>query len=157
MMSENLQQRLLTQDDTEYISQQADWYLDEWKVPREKTFQRLNKSINDNLLFQVILLKGDRLIAAGGISDEVNLLDYCPEYNTVRYWLARVYTIPEERGKGYGADLCRYIQSLARTRGHKTLYLYTDTAENLYRRLGWELMEYASMDGRKVAVMKYTL
>lgn len=152
-----LQIRFLEQGDEQYIKILADWYLQEWNVPREKTFDRLRRAAKDKFQFQVILLRGEQLISAAGISEEVNLLTVCPEYGKYKHWLALVYTLPEERGKGYGAGLCRYVQNHAKKTGLETLYLYTDTAERLYRRLGWELIEYASMGERTVAIMRLKL
>jgi predicted GNAT family acetyltransferase len=68
-----------------------------------------------------------------------------------------VYTLPEYRGRGYGAMLCEEIQGRSKELGTKQLYLFTHTAESLYKRLGWEELERIALKGKDIAVMKKEL
>jgi len=65
-----------------------------------------------------------------------------------------VYTVPEKRRQGYGALLCRFIEHHAREIGIVEMYLFTDTAEPLYLRLGWQVIERLVLGTRKIVVMK---
>ena len=135
----------------------ADWYLDEWKIPREKTIQRLQTITSDNSQFQVLMTLDGSPISTGGLYDHVGLLDKEPRFRIHKNWLALVYTIPENRHKGYGALICNFIHDHSRKLGIETMYLFTDTAERLYMRLGWTEMEKLAMGDRNVVVMKKEL
>lgn len=52
-------------------------------------------------------------------------------------WLAGLYVLPRMRARGIGRALIAEIECRARAQGHARLYLYTDTAEHYYARLGW--------------------
>ena len=80
-------------------------------------------------------------IATGGMHNHVGLLDKEPRFKQYKNWLALVYTIPGKRQQGFGASICEYIERLSKDRGLKELFLFTDTAERLYTRLGWNELE----------------
>ena len=107
--------------------------------------------------FQVLMSLDQIPIATAGIYNHVGLLDKVPRLKTHKNWLALVYTIPEFRGKGLGAMLCDYVQDHAKSLGLEQLYLFTDTAESLYRRLGWQELERIQLPGRKIVVMNKCL
>ena len=52
-------------------------------------------------------------------------------------WLAGVFVLPEYRGRGHAATLVRHVEGFAAAQGVARLWLYTDTAADLYARLGW--------------------
>jgi len=76
-----------------------------------------------------------------------------PRLNEYKDWLALVYTIPGERGKGYGAQLCNFIMVRAKEKGVKKMYLFTEKAESLYMRLGWTMLEKLFEGERELTVM----
>jgi GNAT superfamily N-acetyltransferase len=146
--------QLVTPGDNEQIQLIADWYLSEWKIPVEATIEKIKKlSIADNE-FQVLMTIDKEPIASGGIYTHVGLLDREPRFKVYKNWLALVYTKPEYRGKGLGASICNYIQDHSKSLGLKDIYLFTHTAENLYRRLGWEELERVNAGGKYIVVMK---
>ncbi|MFJ2487127.1 GNAT family N-acetyltransferase [Pseudomonas sp. NPDC087639] len=71
-------------------------------------------------------------------------------------WLAGVYVKAEERGRGVASQLVNRIVEEAKTLGVQTLYLYTDAAQSLYARLGWEVVEELVYENLPVTIMKYT-
>ena len=135
----------------------AGWYFSEWHIPVETTIERLQVITPDSEQFQVLMLLDGRPISTGGIYDHVGLLDKEPGFKIYKKWLALVYTIPEERGRGYGAAICNYIQEHSRLLGFKKIHLFTDTAESLYRRLGWKETERLTVNNRNIVVMEKTL
>ena len=135
----------------------AGWYFSEWHVPVETTMERLQGITADREQFQVLMMLDGRPISTGGIYDHVGLLDKEPGFKIYKKWLALVYTIPEERGRGYGAAICNYIQEHSRLLGFKKIHLFTDTAESLYRRLGWKETERLTVNDRNIVVMEKTL
>jgi GNAT superfamily N-acetyltransferase len=135
----------------------ADWYVSEWKIPRDKTIQRLQTITSDNSQFQVLMTLDGTPISTGGLYDHVGLHDKEPRFKIHKYWLGLVYTIPEKRHQGYGTLMCKHIEDLSKKRALDTLYLFTDTAEQLYKRLGWTEMERLRMGERNVVIMKRDL
>ena len=71
--------------------------------------------------------------------------------------MALAYTIPEKRHQGFGALLCERIQNHSKSLGLDIIYLFTNTAKQLYKRLGWVEMERLNIGARTIAVMKKEL
>ncbi|MBK5516838.1 GNAT family N-acetyltransferase [Pseudomonas sp. TH10] len=70
-------------------------------------------------------------------------------------WLAGVYVKTEQRGRGVASQLVKRIVEEAAALGVPQLYLYTDAAQSLYARLGWEVVEHTVDDeGLDITVMK---
>lgn len=135
----------------------AGWYLSEWRIPRDKTIQKLHTIAADNSQFQILMTLEGTPISTGGLYDHVGLLDKEPRLKIYKNWLALVYTVPDKRHKGYGALICKHIQEQSKSLGVDTIYLFTDTAESLYKRLGWTEMERLAMGDRNVVLMKKEL
>lgn len=153
----NIRFQFVTPEDTAGIQLIAEWYASEWKIPRETSVEKLTQLPFGDHQFQVMLLLNEVPVASGGIYNHVGIVDKVPRLNAHKHWLALVYTLPEYRQQGYGAMLCNYIEEHARFLGLKELYLFTHTAENLYRRLGWEQAERLQAGDRDIAVMRKNL
>jgi GNAT superfamily N-acetyltransferase len=69
-------------------------------------------------------------------------------------WLAGVYVKAEHRGRGIASQLVNRIVAKAAALGVQELYLYTDAAQSLYARLGWEVVEELIHEDLPVTVMK---
>jgi hypothetical protein len=149
--------RILNPEDQQTFHLIADWYLNEWKIPKERSLQRLKEITTDKEQMQVLMSIDRTPIATCGIYNYVSLLEKEPRFKIFKHWLALVYTIPPQRHKGYGALICNYIQEQSRSIGMDKLYLFTDSAESLYKRLGWEELERVSFGERKVVVMQKQL
>ena len=68
-------------------------------------------------------------------------------------WLASVYVDASQRGKGIGSTLVRQVMQHARDNGIARLYLYTPDQEQLYARLGWQLLSREPYNGTPVTIM----
>ncbi|MEP6949814.1 MAG: hypothetical protein ABI863_11090 [Ginsengibacter sp.] len=135
----------------------ADRYLSEWNIPKDKTIERLQSFTGNDFQFQVLMTLDSIPIATGGLYNHVGLLDKEPRFRIYENWLALVYAIPGMRHRGFGALICAYINDYSKTLGVKEMYLYTDTAERLYTRLGWNQLERLSLGERNIVVMKKDL
>lgn len=144
---------ILKPNDTENFRLIADWYFNEWKIPNEKTIQKLQSVTQDQSQFHVLMTLNDKPIGSGGLYHHISLLDKESRFKIYKNWLALVYTIPKERQKGYGALLCRFIQQHAKEIGVDKMHLFTDTAESLYKRLGWAELERLTVNKRNIVVM----
>jgi GNAT superfamily N-acetyltransferase len=129
--------QLIKPDDTKEIKIIADWYLSEWNIPIQTTIEKTKKLSADDNEFQILMTIDNNPIATGGLYTHVGLLEKEPRFKVYKHWLALVYTKPENRGKGLGALICRHIQTHSKNLGLKNIYLFTHSAENLYKRLEW--------------------
>jgi len=155
--SQELHFKLVSSENTALIRLIAEWYAAEWNIPTEISSDKLRQLPAGNHQFQVVMYLGDKPIATGAVYNHVGIQDKMPRLNAYQHWLALVYTFPEFRQRGYGALLCEYIQEHARVLGLKELYLFTHTAESLYRRLLWEQVERIEANGKDIVVMRKTL
>jgi GNAT superfamily N-acetyltransferase len=144
----------ITSSDTELIETIAQWYAEEWNLPKEKTIERLSNFENGNVVMQVVAEKDGKPVATGGIYTHVGLLDRKPELRIHKYWLALMYNQSEMRGQGLGAQLCAFLINEARCEMITEIYLFTDTAESLYTRMGWSVEQRIKVGERTVAVMR---
>jgi GNAT superfamily N-acetyltransferase len=71
-------------------------------------------------------------------------------------WLGGVYVVPAARRQGVASALVSDVMRRAEQLGARTLYLYTNAAEHLYRRLGWRQLSREPYMGRDVTVMTIT-
>ena len=70
-------------------------------------------------------------------------------------WLAGVFVTPEARGRGHALRLVSAVEAACRDAAIQTVWLYTSTAEGLYRRAGWQAVEYLQRQGKPtVTVMR---
>jgi len=144
----------LNGNDSKQIELIAEWYLNEWNIPKESTIQRLTNHPENGIPFQMVLKLGGIPIATGGIYNHVGLLDVEPRFKIFNPWLALVYTIPEMRNNGYGALLCNEIEKVSKQCGLDEIYLFTHTAESLYLSMNWKTIERIEIKGHDIAVME---
>jgi GNAT superfamily N-acetyltransferase len=149
----------INSEDAASIQRIADWYFQEWTIAPETTRKKLSALPAAGYPFHLLMSAGNVPVATGGLYEHVGLLDIAPRFRVYGPWLALVFTTPENRKKGYGTLLCKEIQNQARDLGLKELFLFTHTAESLYMRMGWTLVESVQVkDGpAAVAVMKKAL
>lgn len=149
--------KLVASDDHRVLSLIAGWYQDEWGIPAADTVNNLRAVTSDIHQFQMILFVNGRAVATGGIYDHVGLLNHQPELKIYKKWLAQLYTIPGERGRGYGICLCRQIEDHCRALSFGKIYLFTHTAGPMYQKLGWSIIQRLTISNRNIAVMGKTL
>jgi len=149
--------QIINPGDKEYTELIAEWYLSEWNIPIKTTIDKIKKLSATNYEFQVLMTVDNKPVATGGIYNHVGLLDKEPRFKIYKNWLALVYTVPENRGKGLGTLICRHIQTHSKVLGLKDIYLFTHTAENLYTRLKWQQLERITLGGKDIVVMKKVL
>lgn len=146
---------IITQADI--FQQIANWYQMEWKFPLETTLTRLATITPLKDQFQLVMTRDGVPIGTAGVYNTVRILEKIPRLKIYTHWLALVYTIPMERGKGYGALLCERVEEEAKKEGISKLHLYTDTAESLYKRCGWQVLERMEVESRNIVVMEKDL
>lgn len=140
--------------DKEYILEIANWYYEEWNTPIDKTAGRLSSKTGNDIILQLVLMRGDKVIATGGLYNNVNIYRDHPKLKKFSPWVGSLYTHENYRNKGYGTLLLNRIENGARERGYKKIYLYTYMAESLYRNYGWREFTKVVYKDHDTAVMK---
>lgn len=150
--------RLLKTSETNIPVKIANWYMEEWSILPGNTVQQLtNRSNDSNVIFQLLMYENNQLIGTGGVYHKVGIHRFKPMYSQHQNWLALMFTLPQFRGKGYGLQLLQAIESKAAERNLKELYLFTDSAANLYKRANYSLVETIVIEDRSLTVMKKPL
>jgi GNAT superfamily N-acetyltransferase len=72
-------------------------------------------------------------------------------------WLASVFIEPAARGQGLAAHLIGAVEDECRRRSIPTLWLYTRSAEKVYRRAGWRTVETFLAGDKSYALMRRDL
>lgn len=141
--------------ESDLIRKIAGWYRDEWQTPLEDTLERLGNPDPEDI--HLVLSKDDDVLATGAVTYKVNLPKVYPEMARLGPWIGWLYTADGARGQGLGALLLQALESRARDAGHAKLYLYTSTAESLYRRNDWQVIRTLEYKGLPNVVMEKSL
>jgi GNAT superfamily N-acetyltransferase len=72
-------------------------------------------------------------------------------------WLAGVFVEPAARGQGLAGHLIGAVEDECRRLSIPTLWLYTRSAEKVYRRAGWRTVETFALGDRSYALMRRDL
>ena len=144
-------------DHPELIEELAELNFQEWGEYRtgdtlEARTERMRAACGKGAIPSVVVAIEDGRLLGGALlidSDMKTRPDLTP-------WLAGVYVKAEERGRGIASQLVNRIVEEAAGLGVRELYLYTDAAQSLYARLGWEVVEDLVYEDLPVTIMKYT-
>jgi len=140
----------------ELIPQICDWYFEQWQIEKKVTELKLS-NCGTKIPLQIVVFADNSAIATGGIYNEVNIHKVEPRFSQFSPWFALLYTVPTMRGKGVGSYLCDSLDIEAKRLNIDKFYLYTHTAQSLYRRKGWIEMEIFVHKEKHIYVMSKTL
>jgi len=140
-----------------FADELARWSWNEWRSiyeERGQTFEHALKNYRertnvDCLPLALVALDGGELI--GTVSLKFNDLDTRPELDP---WLGGVFVIPEWRGRGVATLLMQRAVEAAAKLGLTKLYLWTSSAEGLYQKLGWQVVERSEYCGKDIVIME---
>jgi GNAT superfamily N-acetyltransferase len=156
-MNRNIKISKLDPTAQELIQKIANWYFNEWNTPIEKTISRLSNQPGHDTIFQLVLALENEVVATGGLCNTVNIYHVHPKLKAYKPWVALLYTQEDYRNRGYGELLLNQIEDSAKEIGLTKIYLYTFTAESLYRRCGWREIDRVSYKGHDTVVMEKKL
>ena len=111
------------------ILQVAHWYHREWNTPADKTVERLTIHPVDDVVFQLVLTSGNKLIATAGLCNKVNISNVRPKLGQYGPCVTMLYTHKDYRKKGFGEALLPQLETNASDLSIRKIYLYTFTAE----------------------------
>ncbi|WP_293302518.1 GNAT family N-acetyltransferase [Pedobacter sp. UBA4863] len=154
---QNIKYNILAIANTDLINTIAYWYKDEWNLPIEETINMLKGVILDPAQFHMILEVDGVPVATGGLYEKVAILNLVPSLKKHKNWLALVYTVPNQRKKGYASLLCKHIEKIAKLKGIEKLHLFTHTAETLYHTLNWIVVQRINHNDKSITIMEKKL
>ncbi len=97
---------------------------------------------------------GDATELLGMVSLKFHDMDTRPDLDP---WLGGLLVLPEWRNRGLGTMLMHRATDEARRLNISRLYLWTHSAERLYHKLGWQVVERSDYFGKKAVVMSIDL
>ena len=106
----------------------------------------------DHLPLALVAFDGDKLV--GTVSLKPQDLEVRPELTP---WLGGLFVAPEWRHRGVASLLLKRAVEEARRLKLAKLYLWTSSAEGLYRKLDWQPVERLDYCGRRIVVMRSDL
>lgn len=131
------------------------WHFQEWGYLNPgKSLEDYQRSFDvyfgeQSIPTMLIAVEGNQLLGSSSLI--VSDMDTHPELSP---WLANVFVAPEQRGKGIGGNLIQAIMNMASDLPLEHLYLFTPDQENLYARMGWQLLQRESYHGARVSIMQ---
>lgn len=151
---EGVEFEILDPNDNDKIELIASWYFEEWKIPIKQTTKSLSLIPNYNAFFQIVAIKDGIPIGTGGLHQHVGLKDHVKKYAETAPWIALLYIKSEERGNGIGSTLLQEIEATAKSKKFNQIFLFTYTAEPLYRKFGWNLIEKINIKEKEISVLE---
>jgi GNAT superfamily N-acetyltransferase len=147
-------------DHLELVEELAQLSWKEWQDVYEQRAQTLEHCLKnyrermntDRLPLTLVALHDGAL--AGMVSLKFHDLDTRPDLDP---WLGGLLVLPEWRNRGIGTMLTHRATEEARRLNISPLYLWTHSAERLYRKLGWQVVERTNYFGKEAVVMAIDL
>jgi GNAT superfamily N-acetyltransferase len=135
----------------------ARWLWDAFWRRDGYSFESTLKAVEESVPAQpmprtfILLVEDEPVGTASLVADD---LDERPDLTP---WLAGMFVVSHARGQGYAARLIAAVEEECRKGSISTLWLYTNTAERLYARVGWKTVETILHGGKPFALMRRDL
>ena len=150
----------------EFLDALARWSWEEWQEiyqQREQTLADCLKNYRertntDRLPLTLVAVRAGLAVncreLVGMVSLKYHDMDTRPDLDP---WLGALLVLPEWRNRGVGTMLMHRATEEARRLKVPRLYLWTHSAEGLYRKLGWQVVERSDYCGKEAVVMQVDL
>ena len=150
----------------EFLDALAQLSWKEWQEiyqQREQTLEDCLKNYRermntDRLPLTLVAIRAglavNRRELVGTVSLKYHDMDTRPDLDP---WLGALLVLPEWRNRGVGTMLMHRATGEARRLKVPRLYLWTHSAEGLYRKLGWQVVERSDYYGKEAVVMQIDL
>ncbi|UZR97680.1 GNAT family N-acetyltransferase [Chondrinema litorale] len=148
---------ILDHNNIDQIIKIANWYYEEWQTPVNKTVNRLMQQADSDTLVQLTITIDDELVGTGGIRNKVNILNRYESLTKYKPWISLFYIAKEYRNQGLGTILLDKLEQYAKEIKLTDLYLYTFTAESMYKRCGWKVIQRVIYKNHDTAIMQKLL
>ena len=124
-------------------------YLERGQTFDDSIANYRERTNTDCLPLTLVALHGSELV--GTVSLKLHDLDTRPDLDP---WLGGVLVLPDWRGRGIATGLMQRAVDVARKLNLERLYLWTHSAEGLYLKFGWQVLERTRYCGKEIAVME---
>ena len=101
----------------------------------------------------MVALEGDQLLGSASLVHEDPTEEDLPGLASLSPWLASVFVLPGQRGRGVGSALVEAVVAQAQALNVPRLYLFTAGQEAFYARLGWSVSARVDHHGQPGVVM----
>ncbi len=147
----------INRDDKFFVETISSWYFNEWQIPKAKTQKDLLENQDSNVIFQMMITCEGIPVGTGGLYQSLPIQHKIVKLRNFTPWVALMYTIPSVRGNGFGLKLLNRIEEKAKSLDYTHIYLFTHTAESLYKRNKWTVTDKIEIKGRSVVIMSKSL
>jgi GNAT superfamily N-acetyltransferase len=144
----------------ELVDELARLSWEEWKDVYQQRKQTLEDTVKnsrdrmntDRLPFTLVASQASEPV--GMVSLKFHDMDTRPDLDP---WLGGLLALSEWRNRGVGTMLMHRATEEARRLNVPQLYLWTHTAEGLYHKLAWQVVERTNYFGKEAVVMQIDL
>ena len=150
----------------ELIDELARLSWEEWQEVYQQRKQTLEHSVKnyrdrmntDRLPLTLVAVQPGLAVnwreLVGMVSLKFHDMDTRPDLDP---WLGGLLVLPKWRNRGVGTMLMHRATEEAGRLNLRQLYLWTHSAEGLYRKLGWQVVERTNYVGKEAVVMQIDL
>lgn len=107
--------------------------------------------LDGQLPITLIALEGEELLGTVSL-----ILHDLPGREDLSPWLASLIVLPERRGKQVATFLVSEAEKILQKLEIPAAYLFTETANGLFGRLGWQVFDQADANGHIVTIFQKT-
>jgi GNAT superfamily N-acetyltransferase len=131
----------------------AEWkhFYAEWDE-RSALAEFLNQKGDGSLPATLVLHEGMELVGSVSV-----VFGDCPARLDLDPWLASLYVVPQRRGLGHSLGLVQAGIELAAAAGARRLHVFTESAEKLFQRCGFEILERTMLQDVPITVLARAL
>ena len=144
-------------DYPELIDTVAKWHWTEWGRDRGESLSSwtagLKSRTNRDRVPMTFIAIDNAWSPIGSVSVVTHDMPDRADLAHLSPWMAGVFVVSSERGKGVGRMLVRHAAAEAARVGASKLFLYTSTARPFYERLGWTFLRDDFYEGGPVTMM----
>jgi GNAT superfamily N-acetyltransferase len=137
----------------------ARWSWEEWQPiyeQRGQTWEHAVRNYQERLNINTMPLALVAFNESGELIGTVSLkyydLDIRPE---ITVWVGGLFVVAEWRRRGVGSLLMTRAVEEAQRLKLPSLHLWTSSAENLYQKLGWIVIERMDYCGKQIVMMEF--
>lgn len=133
--------------------QWAEMYTRRGETAEDIEKKMVQRAVDHRIPLTMVAFEGDTLVGSVTIKN-----DDFERRSDLNPWIAGVFILPEFREKGYSKELIAHAEDVAHNRFNlEKIYLYTSSAEGLYRKTGYTVVERFDSDTRELVVMEKRL
>lgn len=112
-----------------------------------------SRAVSDSIPLTMIAIESGVLLGSVTIKEN----DFA-DHPDLTPWIAGVFVLPEQRGRGIGKGLVLHAEKIAADKfSVSELFLYTGSASGLYSQLGYEVFETVDRGDKFLTLMKKRL